>query len=239
MSTPITRLFDSHTEALAAVKDLEAAGIDHDRISLVANNADKWHDGDRDGDGDNDAAEGAGKGATTGGLIGGGAGLLAGLGMLAIPGLGPVVAAGWLVSTAVGALAGAAAGGAAGGILGALKDAGHTDEDAHVYAEGVRRGGSLVSVKTHDAAEAATAERILQDRSGVAAADRIGSYQQSGWTQFDETASPYDREQIAAQRQRDSESRSFRATSDGILGDAVEASDTTRDPAINPAPRTF
>lgn len=211
MNTPITRLFDSHTEALAAVTELEAAGIGKDHISLIANNTDKWHDGDgrmggmdRDGDGENDAVEGASKGAGTGALLGGGAGLLAGLGMLAIPGLGPVVAAGWLVSTAVGALTGAAAGGAAGGILGALKDAGHTDEDAHVYAEGVRRGGSLVSVKTHDTTQAATAERILQGRSGVTAADRMGSYKGSGWSQFDENATPYTTEQIAAQRQRDS-----------------------------------
>ncbi|RYF99943.1 MAG: hypothetical protein EON94_10420, partial [Caulobacteraceae bacterium] len=151
MSKTITRLFDSHTQALSAVEDLERSGVDHDKISIVSNNADNWHAGhrhagrapgeagvlgDRNGDGENDVAEGAGKGATTGGLIGGGAGLLAGLGMLAIPGLGPVVAAGWLVSTAVGAAIGAAAGGATGGILGALKEAGHSDEEANVYAEG-------------------------------------------------------------------------------------------------------
>src|SRR6185369_6613104 len=154
MAPAITRLFDRSEDAAAAVAQLEAAGVPHHDISLVANNAEGRHltGGRRDNLDDNDAAEGAAKGATTGGLLGGGAGLLAGLGMLAIPGLGPVVAAGWLVSTAVGAVVGAAAGGAAGGILGALKDAGHSDEDAHVYAEGVRRGGSLVSVKTNDAA---------------------------------------------------------------------------------------
>ena len=112
----ITRLFDSHSQALDAVSDLEAAGVDHDRISIVSNNTDNWHAGhshpdrtaggplgDRNGDGENDVADGAGKGATTGGVIGAAGGLLAGLGMLAIPGLGPVVAAGWLASTAVGA----------------------------------------------------------------------------------------------------------------------------------------
>jgi hypothetical protein len=65
--------------------------------------------------------------------VGGAVGLLAGLGLLAIPGIGPVVAAGWLVSTA----AGAAAGGATGGLIGALTQAGVSEEDAHVYAEGV------------------------------------------------------------------------------------------------------
>src|SRR5689334_5753138 len=113
MTRTITRLFDSHTEALRAVDDLERAGVQHDRISLVSNNTDNWHDGhrhpagkggalgDRNRDGENDVGDGAAKGATTGGLLGGAAGLLAGLGMLAIPGLGPVVAAGWLASTAL------------------------------------------------------------------------------------------------------------------------------------------
>nr|WP_315975123.1 DUF2382 domain-containing protein [Microvirga sp. HBU65207] len=79
-------------------------------------------------------------------LAGGGAGLLAGLGMLAIPVLGPVVAAGWLVSTLVGAGAGAAIG----GLTGALVDAGVDENDAHAYAEGVRRGGALVTVRASD-----------------------------------------------------------------------------------------
>jgi hypothetical protein len=92
---------------------LEAAGIPHDDMSLVASNADSWHNGhahSHDGpNGESDTAEGAGKGAATGGLICGAGGLLAGLGMLAIPGVGPVVAAGWLAATAVGEIAGPAA----------------------------------------------------------------------------------------------------------------------------------
>ena len=201
MTHAVTRLFDRHTDALDAVRQLEAAGVGHDRISLMANNADDWHgEGDR-ADAD-DTGEGAAKGATTGGLLGGGAGLLAGLGMLAIPGLGPVVAAGWLASTAVGAAAGALAGGAAGGLLGALKDAGHSDEDAHVYAEGVRRGGSLVSVKPHGAEEAARAEAILNGSGGITAAQRGEAYRSAGWSRFDDSAVPYDRDQVAAERNR-------------------------------------
>jgi hypothetical protein len=222
MSRTVTRLFDSHTEALAAVTELERAGVDHDRISLVSNNADNWHQGhkhrgghaeggplgDRNGDGENDVAEGAGKGATTGGLIGAAGGLLAGLGMLAIPGLGPVVAAGWLASTAVGAAAGAAAGGAAGGLLGALKEAGHSDEEAHVYSEGVRRGGTLVSVKADDD-QAMRVEHILHEQRGVDAATRGQAYRTSGWDRFDQDAQPYTREQIDSERQRYREDRSF------------------------------
>jgi hypothetical protein len=225
MTRTITRLFDTHTEALSAIDDLERAGIGHDHISIVSNNADNWHEGhrhagsakgplgDRNGDGENDVAEGAGKGATTGGLIGGAGGLLAGLGMLAIPGLGPVVAAGWLASTALGAAVGAAAGGAAGGLLGALKEAGHSDDEAHVYSEGVRRGGTLVSVRT-DERDVARVEEILDRQKGINAATRGEAYRAEGWRAFEPEAQPYSIEQIAAERQRYSD-RSFLGRDDG------------------------
>ncbi|MFN3877242.1 MAG: hypothetical protein ACK4MH_02560 [Brevundimonas sp.] len=207
----VTRLFDSHTEALDAVSKLEAAGVSHDKISIVSNNADNWHAGsgdhkalplgDRNGDGENDVADGAGKGATTGGLLGAGAGVLAGLGMLAIPGLGPVVAAGWLASTAVGAAVGAAAGGATGGLLGALKESGHSDEEANVYSEGVRRGGTLVSVKA-DGDEAQRIQAILDSSRGYDATARGEAYRQSGWSGFDADAKPYTSDQILEERAR-------------------------------------
>src|SRR4029079_19023671 len=84
-----------------------------------------------------------------------------GLALLEIPGVGPVVAAGWLTATA----AGAAAGAATGGIVGALTQAGVSDEDAHIYAEGVRRGGTLVTARVRDAA-ASKLEGVL-DRSSL------------------------------------------------------------------------
>jgi hypothetical protein len=125
MTVTISRLYDSYTDAQRAVNSLEAAGVPHSDISIVANNSDNWYSADkkidRDADGMDDRAEGAGKGAGIGAGVGGAAGLLAGLGLLAIPGLGPVVAAGWLVSTA----AGAAAGAATGGVVGALTQAGN------------------------------------------------------------------------------------------------------------------
>ena len=212
MSRTISRLFTTHTEALAAVSELERASVSHNDISLVASNADNWHDGHRhhtaDLDDDNETAEGAAEGATTGGLIGAGGGLLAGLGMLAIPGLGPVVAAGWLVSTVVGAVAGAAAGAATGGLLGALKDAGHSDEDAHVFAEGVRRGGTLVSVKAKDE-DAARIDTILNQHQGVDAVARGSDYRADGWSRFDAGAAPYTADEVVRERQRYAENRSF------------------------------
>ncbi len=110
-----------------------------------------------------------------GAAVGGVAGLLAGLGLMAIPGVGPVVAAGWLVST----LAGAAAGGVTGGVLGALTQAGISKEDAEVYAEGLRRGGAVVSARVADA-DAVRLQAVM-DRSAVNIGERSAAYRQGGW----------------------------------------------------------
>jgi hypothetical protein len=239
MAQAITRLFDSHEDAAAAVRDLEQAGIPDKDISLIANNTEgRWGRRDSDDDRENDAAKGAAKGAATGGLLGGGAGLLAGLGMLAIPGLGPVVAAGWLASTAVGAIGGALAGGAAGGLLGALMDAGHSDEEAQVYAEGVRRGGTLVSVKPSNAEDANRVEQILMTDGGVDAGQRGAMYREAGWVRFDEQAEPYSADQIAAERTRYRESRSFQSRGDMGEREADEPMRTDpRSRPIEPPPR--
>ena len=90
MTVTISRLYDNHNDAQQAVRRLEAAGVPHSDISIVANNSDSWFNTDkkvdRDRDGVDDRAEGAGKGAGIGAGVGGTAGLLAGLGLLAIPG---------------------------------------------------------------------------------------------------------------------------------------------------------
>ena len=202
MTVTISRLYDDYASASKAVRDLEAAGVPHDDISIVASNADNWYPGngstnkiDRDRDGTDDRAEGAGTGAGIGAGIGGAAGLLAGLGLLAIPGVGPVVAAGWLAATA----AGAAAGGATGGIIGALSQSGVSDEDAHVYAEGVRRGGTLVSARVPDG-DRSRLESLL-DRSAVKIADRGAAYRKSGWKTFDPASKPYTPDQVRKERE--------------------------------------
>ncbi len=190
MSTVITRLFDTYEQASQAVADLEASGIAHADISIVANNTEGRYGTAAPGAtplGTADApATGAGTGATLGTVVGGGAGLLAGLGMLAIPGIGPVVAAGWLVATALGAGVGAASG----GLLGSLVGAGVEEADAHVYAEGVRRGGTLVTVRAPDG-QGPTVEAMLAKYSGIDARQRGDEYRASGWSKFDETAPAY------------------------------------------------
>ncbi|MGE0223896.1 MAG: PRC-barrel domain-containing protein, partial [Acetobacteraceae bacterium] len=129
-------------------------------------------------------------GATAGAVLGGGAGLLAGLGALAIPGLGPVVAAGWLIATITGAGAGAAVGAAAGGIIGSLTDAGVSEREANVYAEGVRRGGTLVTVRTDDD-HAVEVKKIMDSRQSVDWQTREQEYRAGGWERFDPAAGPY------------------------------------------------
>ena len=198
MTVTISRLYDNHNEAQKAVQRLEAAGVTHSDISIVANNSDSWFSADkkveRDRDGVDDRAEGAGKGAGIGAGVGGTAGLLAGLGLLAIPGLGPVVAAGWLAATAVGAAAGAATG----GIVGALTEAGVSTEEAHSYAEGVRRGGTLVSTRVADAARVRL--EPLLDESAINLRDRRAAWQKAGWKSFDAGSKPYGAEEVRKER---------------------------------------
>ena len=197
MTQTVTALYDTYDSAVSAVNALEAAGIPHSDISIVSNNVDNRYRKDRP----TETAADAGKGAGIGAAVGGVGGLLTGLGLLAIPGVGPVVAAGWLVATAAGAVTVAVLGGAAGGLVGALTGAGVPERDAHFYAEGVRRGGTLVTARVDDA-RAATAREILERYNWVDPAVRGAAYRETGWTSFDESAPPYTADQIAAERER-------------------------------------
>ena len=203
MTVTLTRLYNSHVEAREVVRSLEAAGISHGDISILASNADDWYtsDGkkgtfpDRDLDGKDDRAEAAGTGAGVGATVGTTIGVLTGLGIMAIPGVGPLVAAGWLATAA----AGLAAGAATGGIIGALTQAGVTTEEAGVYAEGLRRGGAVVSVKV-DETDRTRVQGIL-DRGSVKITDRADLYRKSGWKSFDPGAAPYSTDQIRKERE--------------------------------------
>ncbi len=197
-----TRLYDDHDDAAHIVQALEQAGVPHSDVSLVANNADARHGTDgtsgtgmTSGDPAKGASTGGGTGATVGTVLGGGAGLLAGLGMLAIPGIGPIVAAGWLVAT----LAGAGVGAAAGGLFGSLTGAGVSEADAHTYSEGVRRGGSLVTVRGDDTM-AGTINAVLDGRTPVDPAVRRTEYEKAGWTKFDPAAPAYTTDQVTTER---------------------------------------
>jgi hypothetical protein len=169
MTQTITRLFTSPADALSAVQELRAAGVSPEAITYVTRNSDAWRDEAAEAGDGRHAEHGLGKGALTGGVVGGLGGLLAGLGLIVAPGLGALVAAGWAAATVAGAGAGAVAGGAIGGLLGALRDAGHSDEEAAFYDSGVTRGGALVSVHAADD-QAADIQGMLTRHGGVSAA---------------------------------------------------------------------
>jgi hypothetical protein len=196
MTKTVSALYDTYDAARSAVSALETAGIPHSDISIVANNSESWHRAD-----ESNAAGGAGAGAGVGAAVGGVGGLLTGLGIMAIPGVGPVVAAGWLIATAVGAATGAAVGAATGGIIGSLTNAGVPEDDANLYAEGVRRGGSLVTARVDDA-RATGAQAILQQQKSVDLTARGRLYRDEGWSRFDPAAPAYTADQVAKERAR-------------------------------------
>ncbi|MFC2254977.1 hypothetical protein ACETRX_35775 [Labrys portucalensis] len=181
MTRTISALYDHYDDAARAVHALEDLNVPGADISVVASNADNFYE-DAVAD---DAVAGAGMGAAVEGV----GGLLAGLGMLTIPGIGPAVAAGWLTSTVLGATGGAVVGGAAGSLVGAMTGAGVAPADANVYAEGVRRGRTLVSATVPDEKGAETENALL--KCGALDIDQLGtSYRAEGWTQFDIHAPP-------------------------------------------------
>jgi hypothetical protein len=172
----VSGLFDSRETARAAVEALEEAGVPSEDISIV-------------GPDDNpDAAAGAGVGAA----IGASGGLLAGLAAIAIPGIGPAIGAGWLIL----ALAGAAAGGLAGGLIGALSAEGIDERDAHVYAEGIRRGGTMVIARV-DETQLDAAAAILNRHGRADIQARRAEYMAEGWTGFDDRFNLADQDRAA------------------------------------------
>ncbi len=146
----VVGLFDRQTQAEAAINALKAAGFPERDIGVAMR--DRTSQGELAEGTGTQAAEGAATGAVSGGVVGGVVGLLGGLGALAIPGLGPIFAAGWLGST----LAGAGIGAAAGGIIGGLVGLGVPENEARHFEQGVKEGRVLVTVKAEGrAAEAA------------------------------------------------------------------------------------
>ncbi|QXQ05538.1 hypothetical protein KX816_15045 [Sphingosinicellaceae bacterium] len=212
MTQTITRLFDSYSDATRAIDELGTLGIARDDLSILGNRGDDAttgtvpdahaghdHTGHDHGIDDVNDHGDVNRGVSTGAVLGGVGGLLAGLGLLAIPGLGPIVAAGWLAATVTGAGIGAAGGAATGGIVGALKNAGHSDEDANVYSEGVRRGGTLVSARVADNL-VPQVEAVFQRYNATDATARGADYRAGGWSRFDENAPAYSSTDVDTRR---------------------------------------
>ncbi len=203
MNRTIVGVFDTASQASQAVQELITNGVRRDDISVVT--LDKRTDGTlaeaATVDAGSNAGQGAGVGAVSGGVLGGTLGLLVGIGALAIPGIGPVLAAGPLAaalgSAGAGALVGAGIGAASGGLLGALIGAGIPEQDAHIYAESLRRGGTLVTVSTTEQSEAMVSN-VLRSQGALDMDVHSARWRQQGW---DGTAS-YDDAPVRAWEQR-------------------------------------
>lgn len=174
----VVGLFDEMEQAKKASLDLENAGIPHNDISLVANNEGGRYAPTADTTTTETTTEGnaIGQDAMIGAGIGGAAGLILALTGAAIPGLGWIVGAGWLMALILGAGTGAVIG----GLVGALTTVGVPEEDAAHYNEGVRRGGILLAVKAQDNAAHQVAQ-IMSDDGAVNIDERAAQYKQEGF----------------------------------------------------------
>jgi uncharacterized protein (TIGR02271 family) len=152
----VVGLFRDHRQAELAIRELKAAGFTDNQIGVLMQDRDRQQKlADSTG---SKVSESAATGAIGGGVAGGVLGLLAGIGALAIPGVGPIIAGGALAST----LAGAGIGAAAGGLLGALVGMGIPEEDARYFEEELRAGGILVTVEAGSRAQ--EVRQILRGR---------------------------------------------------------------------------
>ncbi|PSN10818.1 histidine kinase [filamentous cyanobacterium CCT1] len=160
----VVGVFKRREDLESALRALSDAGIDKERISLLAKHVENVEGAEEltDHQG-NEAKEGAGIGATTGTVLGGIGGFLVGAGVLAIPGVGPVLAAGVGISEIAATLAGAGIGAAAGGLVGALVGAGIPEEQAKTYEKRIKAGDYLLMVDG-TANEIGRVESILRDR---------------------------------------------------------------------------
>src|SRR5450631_2404882 len=159
MSKSVFGIATTHGQAEQIVERLQAQGFARSEISVLM----------PDTGGTRDvghvkatkAPEGATTGAATGGVAGGVIGLLAGIGALAIPGVGPLIAAGPIMA----ALSGAAIGAATGGVVGGLIGLGIPELEAKIYEGKLKTGNYLISVHAHDGKEADRAKEIYKSES--------------------------------------------------------------------------
>ncbi len=169
--TAVFGIYQNEKQAERTVDDLMADGFSNDDISVLLPD----HQGTKDfaHDKSTKAPEGTAAGVTTGGVIGGTLGLLAGIGVLAIPGVGPFIAAGPIMA----ALAGLGAGGAVGGIIGALVGMGIPEYEAKRYEGHIKAGGILLSVHCDRSEKIARAKDLLKHTGAqdIASSTEAGS----------------------------------------------------------------
>ncbi|HEY0147786.1 MAG TPA: hypothetical protein VGB70_02155 [Allosphingosinicella sp.] len=169
----VSAVFDSHSEAENAVRELRAAGVSDSSLSVIARHDGGGSGGDY-GDANTHEAKEKGEGLIKGALAGGGVGALLGIAALAIPGVGPLAAAGAIAASAVpeAVAIGAGAGALAGGLSGLLKKHGVSDEDAGYYEGRINDGGVFLSVDTTTSGITGEAAQEILSRAGGHSASR-------------------------------------------------------------------
>jgi hypothetical protein len=154
--TAVFGIYQTRVQAEHSVDQLLTSGFSNDAISVLL--PDNQSSKDFAHEKNTKAPEGTTTGVAAGGVVGGTLGLLAGIGVLAIPGVGPFIAAGPIIA----ALAGLGAGGAVGGIIGALVGMGIPEYEAKRYEGLVKEGGVLLSVHCDTSNEISRAEDVLK-----------------------------------------------------------------------------
>ncbi len=197
-SKTVVGVFNNIADAQNVVRDLENVGFLREDISIVANQQLHGADqtttsGDLPAGGTSDVATDAGIGAALGGV----GGLLLGFAGLAVPGIGPVLAIGPIVA----ALSGAGIGAVAGGIIGALTESGVPEAEALHYAESVRRGDVLVTVRTASENSAEQARGIMDSSGAVDVEQRAGEWRQRGWNGYEPGAEPLSADELRRERE--------------------------------------
>ena len=155
--TAVFGIYNSRSHAENAVNRIVAGGFTNNDISVLLSDAQSSKDFAHEKD--TKAPEGVTVGVGAGGAVGGTLGLLAGIGALAIPGVGPLIAAGPIM----GALAGLGVGGAVGGLIGALVGMGIPEYEAKRYEGRVKSGGVLLSVHCDTSDEISRAKELLKE----------------------------------------------------------------------------
>jgi hypothetical protein len=176
----VVGLFENFETARKAVHDFVNRGYDPDHISIVSRDTGEEFSAEAEmedyGEARSRADSARMEAAGIGSMLGGGLGLLAGLASLAIPGIGPAIAAGPIIAGVVGVTAGVAAG----GFVGWLSRHGVRPEEAEMYAEGIRRGGALVVIHTNPV-KAEVAWKVMRVLGAIDVEDRAEDWRADGW----------------------------------------------------------
>jgi hypothetical protein len=180
----VNGFFNSRSDADNALAALEHEGFSRADISMVAHDPRQADDTPKIGP-VHEVGEDTETGRDT--AIGGIAGAVAGLILVLIPGIGPLAAVGPIA----GLIGGLGIGAAAGGVVGLFKDMGMSHEEAEYYAEGIRRGGAMLSIKCDEGDNCNRIERVMKENGAVDIQDRAREWRESGWKGYDPKAEVY------------------------------------------------